>query len=136
MEFTIRSSKESTVKILTVDDSKSVRHMIGMTVELLGYEVLEAENGVEGLMVLEQHAKDVVMILLDWNMPEMDGITFLKTIKGDDRFKEIPVTMVTTETERIKMIEAIKCGAKTYVSKPFSQEMLVAKISECLGMGF
>ena len=136
MEFIIRSSKESAVKILTVDDSKSVRHMIGMTVELLGYEVLEAENGVEGLMVLEQNAKEIAMILLDWNMPEMDGLTFLKKIKADDRFRHIPVTMVTTETERVKMIEAIKCGAKTYVAKPFSQEMLVAKISECLGMGF
>ena len=124
------------MKILTVDDSKSVRHMIGMTVELLGYEVLEAENGVEGLKVLEQNVGNVAMILLDWNMPEMDGITFLKTIKADDRFKEIPVTMVTTESERDKMIEAIRCGAKTYVAKPFSQEMLVAKISECLGMGF
>lgn len=132
----IRSSEESAVKILTVDDSKSVRHMIGMTVELLGYEVLEAENGLEGLMVLEQNIGNVAMILLDWNMPEMDGLAFLKKIKADDRFKDIPVTMVTTETERVKMIEAIKCGAKTYVAKPFSQEMLVAKISECLGMGF
>jgi len=124
------------VKILTVDDSKSVRHVIGLTVELLGYELLEAENGIEGLAVLEQYAGDVAMILLDWNMPEMDGLTFLKTIKADERFKHIPVTMVTTETEKFKMIEAIKCGAKTYVAKPFSQEMLVAKISECLGIGF
>ena len=136
MEFITRSSKESAVKILTVDDSRSVRHMISMTVELLGYGVLEAENGVEGLMVLEQNPGEVAMILLDWNMPEMDGITFLKKIKADERFKDIPVTMVTTETERVKMIEAIQCGAKTYVAKPFSQEMLVAKISECLGMGF
>ena len=124
------------MKILTVDDSKSVRHVIGLTVELLGYELLEAENGIEGLAVLEQYAGDVAMILLDWNMPEMDGLTFLKTIKADERFKHIPVTMVTTETEKFKMIEAIKCGAKTYVAKPFSQEMLVAKISECLGIGF
>jgi two-component system chemotaxis response regulator CheY len=136
MVFIIKSSKESAVKILSVDDSKSVRHVIGLTVELLGYELLEAENGIEGIAVLEQHAGDVAMILLDWNMPEMDGLTFLKTIKADDRFKHIPVTMVTTETEKFKMIEAIKCGAKTYVSKPFSQETLVSKISECLGIGF
>jgi two-component system chemotaxis response regulator CheY len=75
------------------------------------------------------------MILLDWNMPEMDGITLLKTLKADPNYRDIPVTMVTTESERVRVIDAIKSGAKNYVTKPFTQEQLIAKIQESLGMG-
>lgn len=124
------------MKILSVDDSRTMRQIIRNTVEVLGYDFLEAENGIKALEVLEQQGGDVSMIMLDWNMPEMDGFTFLKTIKANDRFKTIPVTMVTTESERTKVIEAIKAGAKNYVTKPFTQEILVAKIQESLGIGF
>jgi two-component system chemotaxis response regulator CheY len=75
------------------------------------------------------------MILLDWNMPEMDGITLLKTLKADPNYRDIPVTMVTTESKRVRVIDAIKSGAKNYVTKPFTQEQLIAKIQESLGMG-
>jgi two-component system chemotaxis response regulator CheY len=122
------------MNILSVDDSKAVRDIIGTTVEVLRYGFLEAENGVQALEVLATHPDDVALILLDWNMPEMDGITFLKTIKADNHFVNIPVTMVTNESERIKVIEAIRIGATNYVSKPFTQEELIAKICECLGM--
>lgn len=121
--------------ILSVDDSKTMRHIIGATVELLGYGFLEAEDGVDGLRVVEAHCSEIALILLDWNMPEMDGFTFLQKIKADERFRHLPVIMVTTEDERFRIIEAIKAGAKQYVVKPFTQEALVGKICECLGIG-
>jgi len=121
--------------ILSVDDSKTMRTIVRNTVELLGYGFLEAPNGIEALKIIANHADRICLILLDWNMPEMDGFTLLTTLKADDRYRHIPVTMVTTESERRSVIEAVKAGAKNYVMKPFTQEALVAKINECLGMG-
>jgi DNA-binding response OmpR family regulator len=72
------------------------------------------------------------LILLDWNMPNMDGLTFLKTIKADDTFKNIPVIMVTSESEKTRIIEAIKAGAVNYVVKPFSKEVILEKIQTVL----
>jgi len=106
-----------------------------MAIDVLGFDFIEAGNGIEGLEMLEKLNGDVDLILLDWNMPEMNGIEMLDKIKTDERFKKIPVTMVTTEIERQKVIEAIKKGAKNYVMKPFSQEDLIGKIMESLGMG-
>ena len=120
--------------ILSVDDSQTMRNIIGSTVELLGYRFLEAENGIDALKVLATHDGGVALILLDWNMPEMDGITFLAAVKADERYKSIPVIMVTTEDERFRIIEAVRAGAKQYVTKPFTQEILVAKICESLNM--
>jgi two-component system chemotaxis response regulator CheY len=122
------------MKILSVDDSKTMRQIIRNTVEVLGHDFLEAENGKRALDVLKT-AGTVDMILLDWNMPEMDGITLLKTLKADPNYRDIPVTMVTTESKRVRVIDAIKSGAKNYVTKPFTQEQLIAKIQESLGMG-
>lgn len=123
------------MKILSVDDSRSVRQIIKNAIDVLGYDFAEAGNGKEALEVLEKESGEIGLVLLDWNMPVMDGMETLEKIKGDPRFAAIPVTMVTTETERIKVIAAIQKGAKNYVMKPFSQEDLVAKILDSLGMG-
>jgi len=123
------------MKILSVDDSRILRQIVKNAVEILGYDFLEAENGKKAFEILEKEGADISLILLDWNMPEMDGISFLKKIKSDERFKNIPVTMLTTEGEKTKMIEAVKAGAKNYLTKPFTQENLITKIQESLGMG-
>ncbi len=123
------------MRILSVDDSKSTRQYIKCAVDVLGFEFLEAGNGREGMDVLERENGDVNLILLDWNMPVMDGMEMLVEVKSNDKFKDIPVTMVTTEIERRKVVEAIGKGAKNYVMKPFTQEDLIAKIMESLGMG-
>lgn len=122
------------MRILSVDDSRATRQFIRNAIDVLGFDFLEACDGADGLAVLEKEGP-VDLILLDWNMPVMDGITMLKALKADDRFKEIPVTMVTTEIERHKVITAVEQGAKNYVMKPFTQEDLIAKILESLGMG-
>ena len=122
------------MRILSVDDSKATRMFVGNAVEVLGFEFLQAEDGQAALDLLEKEGA-VDLILLDWNMPVMNGIEFLEKIKSDDRYKAIPVTMVTTEIERHKVVQAVGKGAKNYVMKPFTQEDLIGKIMESLGMG-
>ena len=122
-------------KVLSVDDSGVMRRIIGRTVDVLGYGFLEASNGVEGLGVLAKHHADIALIILDVNMPEMDGFEFLARVKASPQFQAIPVMMLTTESERGKIIQAIKAGAVNYICKPFTPEDLTVKITESLGAG-
>jgi two-component system, chemotaxis family, chemotaxis protein CheY len=123
-------------KVLSVDDSGVMRRIIGRTVEVLGYGFLEASNGVEALDVIAKNHAEIALIILDVNMPEMDGFELLGRIKADPVFKPIPVMMLTTESERSKIIQAIQAGAVNYICKPFQQEDLTVKIAESLGEGF
>ncbi len=122
-------------KILSVDDSSVIRRIINGTVDTLGFTMIEASSGEEALDVLQEHYEDVVLALLDWNMPGMNGLELLQKMKADERYAGIPVMMVTTEAERANIIRAIRAGAKHYLTKPFTQEDLAARIMECLGMG-
>ncbi len=122
-------------KILAVDDSAMMLRIIGGAIETLGYEPLQASNGKEALVALERHRDQIALVMLDWNMPVMDGLSTLEAIKGDARNKDIPVMMVTTECERQRVVEAIKAGARHYVTKPFAQQDLTVRILECLGQG-
>ena len=121
------------MKILIVDDSLIARKTMGFTVEALGYETLLASNGDEALQALAESASDVALVLLDWNMPGLNGLDVLKNMQDDKVFGEIPVMMVTTEVERESMIAAIKAGAKHYLCKPFTGEELSVRIHQCLG---
>ena len=122
-------------KVLSVDDSGVMRRIIGRTVDVLGYGFLEASNGLEGLDILAKHHEEIALIILDVNMPEMDGFEFLERIKANPVYKPIPVMMLTTESERGKIIQAIKAGAVNYICKPFKPEDLTVKITESLGAG-
>lgn len=122
--------------VLSVDDSGVMRRIIGRTVAVLGYGFLEAGNGVEGLEVLARHHQEIALIILDVNMPEMDGFQFLARVKANPDFKAIPVMMLTTESERGRIIQAIKAGAVNYICKPFNTDDLTVKITESLGGGF
>lgn len=117
-------------KVLTIDDSGIIRKIIRGTVEMLDYGFLEAVHGEAGLDVLTENYEDVALVLLDWNMPVMDGLTTLKCIKSDERFSNIPVMMVTTESESARIEEAMAVGANGYMPKPFSQEDLMTKIMD------
>ncbi|MBN1981780.1 MAG: response regulator [Chitinivibrionales bacterium] len=123
------------MRIMSVDDSRATRQVIKNAVEVLGFDFCEAADGKEALELLERENGSIDLILLDWNMPVMSGLEMLTAMKSDERFKHIPVTMVTTEIERHKVVEAISKGAKNYVMKPFTQEDLIGKIMESLGMG-
>lgn len=120
-------------KILSVDDSAIVRIMIKKGVEAMGNECLEASDGQEALEVLGREYKEVSLILLDWNMPGMNGMEFLNIIKADTRYKGIPVMMVTTESEKASIVKAIQSGVSNYMLKPFTEEDMRKKIIACLG---
>jgi len=122
------------MKVLVVDDSAIMRKVIEQILEMLGHEAVPAANGVEAFDRLKEH-DDVQLILLDWNMPEMNGIEFLRAVKERPGLAKIPVIMLTTESERRKMIEAIEAGAKHYLTKPFQPETLATKILQCVETG-
>jgi len=121
------------VKILSVDDSSTMRKIIGRSVAMLGYELMEASNGEEALALLAQRHQEIAMVVLDINMPGMDGMATLQAIKTDPRYKDLPVMMVTTESERTRIIEAVRLGAANYVTKPFSPDDLATRMADTLG---
>ncbi|GAB6072366.1 chemotaxis response regulator CheY [Venenivibrio stagnispumantis] len=117
------------IKILTVDDMATMRRIIKSILNQLGYNnVDEAENGKDALSKLKQNKYDLV--LLDWNMPEMDGITLLKEIRNDPQLKDIPVIMVTAEAKKENVLLAIQSGANNYIVKPFTAETLKEKLDK------
>lgn len=124
----------ATPKILSVDDSSIIRRIVKNTADLLGFDLLEAGNGQEALEVLKTNYGEVSLILLDWNMPVMDGPTTLKHLKESADTANIPVMMLTTEGAKNNIIEAIRGGAKQYLTKPFSPEDLSTRILQCVEM--
>jgi two-component system, chemotaxis family, chemotaxis protein CheY len=122
------------MRILSVDDSASTRYFIKKAVDVLGFEFLEAADGKQGLEILDRENGMVDLILLDRHMPVMDGMAMLEELKADDKYKRIPVTMVTVEVEWAEIQRAIAGGAKNYLIKPFTQENLIGKILESLNM--
>ena len=117
------------MRVLSVDDGAVMRKIVRSTTVSLVHEVFEACWGVDALTFLERHM--VELILLDRNMPGLTGYDFLVQIKEDERLKDIPVMMVTTEGERKNVVKAIRAGAANYITKPFSSEDLLVKIMEC-----
>jgi len=121
------------MKILLVDDSSTMRRIQMNTLKSLGYEdVVQAEDGQDALNKLKENP-DIKLVLLDWNMPNMNGIDCLKAIKANPTTKAVPVMMVTSEAEKSKIIEAIQSGASNYLVKPFEADALKEKISGLMG---
>jgi two-component system chemotaxis response regulator CheY len=116
------------MRALVIDDSRTVRSIIGKILRDEGLEVVEAGNGREGLDQLGR-TPDVELVLVDWNMPEMNGLDFIKAVRAQRGYDRIRIMMVTTETEQEQVIRALEAGANEYVMKPFSREILVAKLS-------
>jgi two-component system, chemotaxis family, chemotaxis protein CheY len=117
-----------TGKALVVDDSKAIRMILSRILTGLGYEVLEAAGGREALKVIETEKSGVELILLDWNMPEMNGLDLLKQLRRNPELSSPVVVMVTTETELDHMAAALDAGANEYVMKPFTRDILVEKL--------
>lgn len=118
-------------KILTVDDSKTVRMIVRKTFREQPYEIVEAENGVQGLEVARKEQPD--LIFLDITMPLMDGVEMLTRLKSDPRLKEIPVTMLTAEGGQAHVGSVMQLGASAYILKPFKPAELVATATRFLG---
>ena len=117
------------MKIMLVDDSRTIRNIQKKVLAKLGFDdIVEAADGVEALAAYKESPPD--LMLVDWNMPNMDGITLVKTIREMD--KSIPLIMCTTEAEKARVVEALQAGVNNYVVKPFTAETLSEKINQTL----
>ena len=116
--------------ILVVDDSRIMRNIVKNTFTELKIPCmfLEAENGNKAYQQLETNKVD--MILLDWNMPEMDGMEFLKKVRGMPDYKDLPIIMVTSEAAKYNVVEALQNGATDYIIKPIRDKVFMEKLSE------
>ncbi len=119
-------------KFLVVDDFSTMRKIIKRVLDEIGYKnVVEAVDGVNALEVMAEHQKNgapVQFVISDWNMPNMQGIDFLKTCRSRADLKGLPFMLVTAESEQTQIIEAAKAGVSEYVVKPFNAATLKAKI--------
>lgn len=116
--------------ILIVDDSSSVRQVIGITLRGAGYDVVEGCDGKDGLQRLD--GRKVHLIISDVNMPNMDGITFVKEVKQLPAYRFTPIIMLTTESAEEKKREGQAAGAKAWVVKPFKPELLLGAVQKLI----
>lgn len=116
--------------ILIVDDSASIRQMVSFTLKSAGYDVIEGVDGADALTKLA--GQKVHLIICDVNMPNMDGISFVKEIKKSDDHKFIPVIMLTTESQEKKKLQGQMAGAKAWVVKPFRPDQMLNAVSKLI----
>jgi len=117
-------------KILVVDDFPTMRRIVTTLLRQNGFRIfIEAEDGQEGYKVLKENP-DINFIVSDWNMPNMTGLEFLKTVRADPQFKDLPFLMVTAEAEKENIIAAVKSGVSNYVVKPFTAATLKEKLDK------
>jgi two-component system chemotaxis response regulator CheY len=116
------------MRALVIDDSRTARLVIGTILREEGLEVVEAADGREGLDRLRGDP-GIGLVLVDWNMPVMTGLEFIQAARADRSFDAVRIMMVTTETEQAQVAKALAAGADEYVMKPFTREILVAKLS-------
>ena len=118
-------------RIMTVDDSASVRQMVSFTLKGAGYEVVEAVDGKDGLSKLND--SPVHMIVTDLNMPNLDGIGLIKGARAHPSHKFVPIIMLTTESQDSKKLEGKEAGATGWIVKPFKPEQLLNVVKKVLG---
>ena len=116
------------MRALVIDDSRAMRAIIKKILVEIGFEVIEAGNGREALVALQDHMP-VDLALVDWNMPEVSGIDFIRVVRGERAYDQVRLMMVTTETEQSQMATALELGANEYIMKPFTKEILLSKLT-------
>ncbi len=122
----------SNLKFLIVDDSPTMRRIVNNTLKRLGYrDIEEADNGSSGMDKLRS-IPGINFIVTDWNMPVMDGLQFVQTIRSSQEFAKLPILMVTTRSVKDDIIEAMKAGVNNYIVKPFTPETMKSKIDAIL----
>lgn len=118
-------------RIMTVDDSASIRQMVSFTLKGAGYEVVEAVDGKDALSKL--NGTPVHMVIADLNMPNLDGVGLIKGIRTNPSYKFVPIVMLTTESQDAKKQEGKSAGATGWIVKPFKPEQLLAVVKKVLG---
>jgi len=114
-------------RALVIDDSRTIRSILGKKLGQLGFKVSEAENGKAGLEVLRA-TPAVSLVLVDWNMPVMNGLEFVKSARANSKWDSVTIVMVTTETETSQMLAALDAGANDYIMKPFTDEIISERL--------
>lgn len=117
--------------ILVVDDSSSIRQMVAFTLKSSGYQVIEAVDGQDGLE--KAKAKKVDLILTDQNMPRMDGLTLIKTLRGLPQFQTVPILVLTTESSDLLKSQGKAAGATGWLVKPFDPTKLIEVVKKVIG---
>jgi two-component system chemotaxis response regulator CheY len=120
-------------KAMVVDDSRAIRMILSRTLGSLGFEVSQAANGKEALAKMTQLQSDpdlppLSLVLVDWNMPEMNGLEFVQHVRANPEYESVKLMMVTTETQIEQMTRALEAGADEYVMKPFTEEVISDKL--------
>ncbi len=118
-------------RIMTVDDSASVRQMVSFTLREAGYDVVEACDGKDALAKI--NGAQLNLIVTDLNMPNMDGIELIKNVRASSSHKFVPIIMLTTESQDSKKMEGKSAGATGWIVKPFRPEQLLAVIKKVIG---
>lgn len=112
---------------LVLDDSRAMRMILGRILREIGYDVVDAADGREGLAILREGPLPEVA-LIDWNMPQMNGLEFVNAVRAEQAWRDMTLMMVTTESEASSIVKALAAGAHEYVIKPFTKEAIVEKL--------
>lgn len=115
------------MKALIIDDSRAMRRILTRIVAPLGFDILEAEDGKDGFDQLVA-ADEIEVVMVDWNMPVMNGLEFVKAARAHADYTTQKIIMVTTETEPSQMVKALMAGVDEFVMKPFTADSLVEKM--------
>lgn len=118
--------------ILIVDDSESIRELVGNSLENAGYNVVKGINGKDGIEVLKAYEDTVSLIITDLFMPEMDGIDLIKEVRKDSTYQFVPILMLTTESQAEKKLEGKRAGATGWMVKPFEEGKLLRIVNKVL----
>ena len=117
--------------VLAIDDSASIRQMVSFTLKSSGYSVIEAVDGVDGLD--KARTKTVNLVLTDQNMPRMDGLTLIKSLRGMTQYKSVPILMLTTESSDAMKAQGRAAGATGWLVKPFDPQKLIEVVKKVIG---
>lgn len=117
-----------TPKALVLDDSRVMRGILTKILIARGFQTVQASNGLEALEVMERDGSAISLVLADWNMPVMDGLEFVKALRMQAKFAHVPVMMITSETNVEQVSAALTAGADEYIMKPFTADIVDAKL--------
>jgi len=120
------------MKVIVADDSMLTRKIVVKYLEPLGYSLFQAANGGEVIKSLQTEQPLPDLILMDWNMPVLDGFQVLQMLGKDSRYREIPVIMLTSESDDTNRNQALEAGARGYITKPFTSDDLIRVVNDTL----
>jgi two-component system chemotaxis response regulator CheY len=117
------------MRALVVDDSRVSRRILSRILGNLGFEVVEADNGLEGLARLKEMDRAAQVVMVDWNMPVMNGIDFVRTVRAEPTYAKLNIVVITTNNELQDVVVALEAGADEYIMKPFTQDIVQGKLA-------